>query len=989
VRVLSAADESGVVTALASDKTQIVDARAFQQYLGLDAQQQAVGHLEGAVCVPYDSVFDKERGAFLATDALAEELEMAGVDSVADVVVIGSSAMEAAAVATALVLAKHTQVQLSLVVLSDAFVAQLPTALASGIFQKGDLWFASDDGKFDLSPDAVEPTATPADDGDSASLEKLYAERLKQPKGETGDDGSKGDQEDAAKAEEAVWQNAAGDRYFDMPSHMAKASFVEASRDIYRVVSFVLAPFGFPTRLQERFSVSEIKTRCSALYQDVIEVCSDLVYHHRGLTEGAMAMSVHKWVEKKRDPECSQQVRAINDLLDVLYAPPVFIEVPDLSDDRVVEIAEEMLTRLTDVIKKRAPWALEADDEGESELLAPEKGDDTEDDTTAKTRASNGWQGNVYPSVVYALGFMPPPPPKKHQRLSTLQIKSFIQAAAEAVWDVIGKAPCSQIEYQALCDTVGDEAKRKRLDAIKQSAERALYVLKHSLMQSLEREADVVDTLVAVRNTVEDGNRALRSGRHGVALSYFTSALAMLPVFHAEVAPALVGRVKCHIQLGHLETARSETHVLLAIDPFSVGAYTCLGEIDEKLSQHEQAMQHFVTAFILDGSRSPDHATAIDRVARVVGRNVAKDIFKEMELHHELPTQWLVDSYFDSFEHDIDYAARVPFDIEKSLSVDATELDTARLLSRAVHWKRKKQYSQAQADVRAVLSRADEGLLEDDTLRAMALNLHASFLYVAGDVHAALDAIAESLQLTPQSVNGLVKKGGFLSEIGDMDQAAACFEQAAEVDPNDADVYLHMGQKDLLEGKYYEAVQSLRRAMSRSEALPVTHVSYGMALYKSGSVYQAMDVFEDAAKHFPDATEVHLFYGDVLADQGDYARAMQHFVRALALSPQCPLPFLNAGRVYVTTNDPLRAIAHFQQALAIDPRCSSAHLDIAQVLFAQGRTAEAFHHFDRAAHCCRFLPEVEEVCSAQEMARMQERVTDILGVDLRHIMRSK
>lgn len=821
---------------------------------------------------------------------------------------------------------------------------------------------ASDaEGAFDLSP-AVESSTEIHDSGDRGALLKEYDECLKRsPRG--------GEDEDEANDEPEPWTDQRGHRYFDMPKPIGKQDFVTASRDIYRVVSFVLAPFGFPANLREHFTVSEIKSRCSSLYQDVIEVCSDLVYLHHGLTEGAMAMSVHHWVEKKRDQECSRQVRAINELFETLYDPPVFIEVPDVSEPRIAQITEELLTRLKESIQKRVPWAMDA----ASDESSPD------DDGQASP-----WKEVVYPSVVYALGFLPPPG-KAKKKLSTLQIKAFIQTTAEVVWGIVQREGLSQVEFQALWDAVKNSDQRASLETVRDEAERSLYVVKLSLSQSLQREEHLVDNFAAVRRAAEDGDRAFRSGRYDVALSYYTHALEQLPVFHAEVAPLVLGRIKCHIKAEDWNRARGEAQMLLSIDPFSVGAYAALGDINEKESKSEVAMQDFVTAFILDGSRSPEHASAIDRVARNVGRRVAKDIFNEMVLKHELPTHWLVSSYFDSFEHDVDHAARVPFDIDKKRGVDAAELDPETLVYRAVQHKRKKEYRDAQRDLGIALVRGIKGEPE----LAMALNLHASFLYVAGDVHAAIDTITKALEVAPTSVNSLVKKGGFLSEIGAMEEAAECFDQAAEVDPNDADVYLHMGQKELLEGNYQEAVQCLRKAMSRSELLPVTHVSYGMALYKSGSVYQAMDVFEDAAKSFLNSTEVHLFYGEVLADQGDYAKAMSHFLRALQLSPQCPLPFLNAGRVYVTTNDPMRAIAHFEQALEIDPRCSSAHLDIAQVLFAQGRTAEAFAHFDAAATCCRFLPEVEEVCSAKEMAKMQERVTEILGVDLRHIMRSK
>ncbi|TMW68837.1 hypothetical protein Poli38472_006305 [Pythium oligandrum] len=964
-----ALDASEAAELIADGEIQIVDCRPQDDFYGMNDQSSVSGHLDNAISIPFVSVFQEDQSSFLTHEELVELLESAQVDFMKDLVVVGSCAVEAAAVATVAMLAGHKGASFSITTLTQSFVDGLPQSTRSGIFDAKEVLFVEEDGDFDLSPSAASPAKEDVET--SKDVVKEYDEFLKNPVKDKTDDE---DDDEPQAREEIVWVSEIGHRYFDMPHPVDKHLFVATSRDIYRVVSFVLAPFGFPSTLQERFTVSEVKARCSSLYQDVIEVCSDLVYHHRDLNEGAMAMSVHKWVEEKRDPLCSEQVRKINELVDTLYAPPRFVEVPDLSESRVMEITEELHTRLLEAARKRAAWAFDVAAENEED----------EDVEETKDTGFSGWGQSFYPSVVYTLGFLPQEPSSNHKKLSTLQIKTFIQVVAEAAWGVIESESLTQVEFQALCDTlVADN--REVIAKIKESAEKALYVVKHSLTQSMEREEDLEAQLLAVQRATDEGERAVRSGRHQVALATFANAFKHLPIFHKETAPLLVGRANTFIKIGELGRAREVVQVLLKLDPFSCGAYGCLGEIEEKQNQPDSAMQHYVTAFILDGSRSPERAADIDRVARLVGRNVARNIFKAMVLQHELPTQWLVESYFDSFEHDVDNALRIPIEVEKMANTDASELTGDQLVQRAFFLKRKKQYRASQADVRAALDRP----IEDESLRAVALNLHASFLYVAGDVHAAVEAIAESLELQPESVNGLVKKGGFLSEIGDMEEAAECFNQAAEIDPNDADVYLHMGQKDLLEGNYYQAVQTLRRSISRSEALPVTHVSYGMALYKSGSVFQAIDVFEDAAKAFPNSPEVHLFYGEVLADQGDYASAMKHFLRGFELSPLCPLPFLNAGRVYVSTNDPMRAIAHFQQALEIDPRCSSAHLDIAQVLFAQGRTTEAFEHFDTAAHCCRFLPEVEEVCAAQEMAKMQERVTDILGVDLRHLMRSK
>jgi tetratricopeptide (TPR) repeat protein len=916
--------------------------------------------------------------------------------------------------------------------------------------------------------------------------------------------------------EEIVWIKD-GHRFFDMPSPVSKDEFLEASRTIFRIVSFVLAPFGFPASLRKKRSLQEVKTQCGSLFQDVIEVCSDLIYQQMELNEGAMAMSVHKWVEEKRDHDCTEQVKAINEIWEVLYTPPAVVEVPDLSEDHVFELATKLEQEVHELVSQRTPWAFDAVDEEEDDESVDEEDDfdpqeqvideysDEEDDaevslnsdeddevekaaqeehvdeseeaaaaptskdeevdveeatiqevdasketekeeveepvqenddvsaegvnaeeaskvddtvgqdasaeeatataTDAEKTASEtppvqerseplnelpeSWK-HMYPSVIYALGFVPQDVDGNHKKLSTLQIKSFIQAVAEASWDVIKDETkeLSQIEFQALCDTLSGDKREQLIDRVAE-AEKSLYVLKHFLTRSLNTDDKLADQLAGVREAVLDGDIRRRSGRTQVALAAYSKAFEYIPLYHKDLENAVVGRARCFLELNQFGRAKTEALIALKLNPYSVGAYECLGSVEEKTEHPEVAMQHYVTSFILDGSRSPEHAESIDRTSRLVGRRVAKALFAGMEKVHELPSSWLVSSYFESFEHDADYAARVPFDIAKKEEVEVEDLDALTLLHRAIHYKRTQNFGDAQRDIWTLVAKdmEAEGLSPED--RALAMNLHASMLYVAGDVHTAVEVINRSLELQPTMVNSLVKKGGFLAEIGDTDEATSCFSEAMELDPNEADVHLHLGQMELLDGNYYKAAQCLRRCISRSDALPVTHVSYGMALYKSGSTYQAKDVFEEASKKFPESAEVHLFHGEVLADQGNYADAMRHFLTAWELSPQCPLPFLNAGRVYVGTNDPMRAIAHFKQALEVDPRCSSAHLDIAQVLFAQGRTAEAFEHFGVAASCCRFLPEVEEVCACQEMAKMQLKVTEILGVELRHIMRSK
>ncbi|CEG35653.1 Translocase of outer mitochondrial membrane complex, subunit TOM70/TOM72 [Plasmopara halstedii] len=1069
------------------DRTvQIVDCREPLQYLGLANDNEVSGHLNGAVNVPFANIFTASRNpedadtgdlptvgkeAFmLSVSELRDVFRADGIDPNRPIALVSSKPEEAAAVATALLLGgQQAEITFCTEPLTDRFVKLFPSSYTTDLYDKGQLLYKNEQGGFDLSSELHEVLVTDDDKKIRIKLEKAYNGYNSGKASMKREDMT----QNLVDKEEIVWVED-GRRYFDMPSPISKVEFLDVSRTIFRVVSFVLAPFGFPDSLHEKRSLQEVKTQCGSLFQDVLEVCSDLIYQEKGLNEGAMAMSVHKWVEENHDRDCTSCIKAINELWDVLYTPPSVLEVPDLTEDQIVALATNLEQKMLELVNKRAPWAFESvcdekeirDDEieldcddtlkiieenekrmkeqnemdtkennvdfdeegrshkarsvnedtvvaGKTDISAEVVSDKnitsrqhnisnvkadtkkttqtTNVETNSKNNANAGQKRNkgwdcMYLVVVYALGYIPRNLNARQKKLSSLQIKSFIQAVAEASWEVIKTEPSelSQIEFQALCETLHDKKQEQYSKTGK-----TLYVLEHFLNRSLKKDEILVDELAGVREAIFDGDISRRSGRYQIALAAYSKSFEFLPLYHKDLENAMIGRARCFIDMNELGRAKTEALIALKLNPYSVGAYECLGSVEDKSEHPEAAMQHYVSSFILDGSRSADLAESIDRTSRRVGRGVAKALFAKIEKVHEMPSAWLVESYFESFEHDADYTTHVSIDIAEKEEVVLSKLGARTLLHRAIYNKRRKMYGAAQRDIWTVVAKdmASEDLTTEE--RAVALNLYASLLYVAGDVHTAIEVINESLKLQQTLVNSLIKKGGFLAEIGEKDEAILCFSKAMELDPNEADVHLHFGQMKLLDGNFHEAVQCLRRCISRSDALPMTHVVYGMALYKSGSTHQAKDVFDEASKKFPGSAEVHLFYGEVLADQGNYANAMRHFLTAWKLSPQCPLPFLNAGRVYVSTNDPLRAIVHFKQALKVDPRCSSAHLDIAQILFAQGRTDEAFEHFEMAASCCRFLPEVEEVCACQEMAKMQLKVTEILGVELRHIMRSK
>lgn len=771
------------------------------------------------------------------------------------------------------------------------------------------------------------------------------------------------------------WNSSTKRLFFEMPSALSRNQFLQITNNILCYASFALAPFGLPDLIRKRYTCAEFLSQTQVLVQDILEVCSDVAYEEFGVDETSMALSLHKWTEEVRDPECIEQIKAIGRLAQTLFELPRVVEIPlHLTSQDTSSFLEKLYKELKSRIHVACPWALHLpfDRDGPNACLGAEHTSKDEEDE---------WKC-MYAGVAHSLLYIPQKKNQSLQKLSSLQQRTLIQVVAESAQSIFKTGyAVSMVQVQALIEATqgNDEQGTIRTGESKYS----FYAVIHTLSSSLEAEEVDFRLRENTSHFVEQGDMLYHSKNYDEAILRYSEALLELPLFHSMSCKAIVGKAKCFFKKGDTSIAEELCRVSLQLDQFDNGAYDCLAGICEESNDYSNALQNYVLSFVVQGSRSLEAADSIDRVAKLIGRHTARTYFDEMQKDSRLPASWLVASYFEAFVHDIDYGIALHIEVSKHLDIESNALSTEMLYHRAIFNKRNQHYDKAYSDVQAIITRE----MADD-MKASVLNLHSSFLYIVGDVNAAIDTIEQSLEINV-CVNSLIKKAAFMSELGDFEEAYRLCDEALLLDPTSPDACLHKGQTALLQGDYLKAVEWLRRAMARSLAIPIVYVIYATALYRSGSAPQANDTFHEACALFSTSVEVHLFYGEVLADQGNYAQAMQHFVQAHNILPDCPLPFLNAGRVYVATNNPLRAVEHFNQALIVDARCSSAHLDIAQVLFAQGKTAQAFHHFDVAVECCRFLPEIEEVYSSRAVASAQLKATDILGVDLRHMMRQK
>ena len=257
----------------------------------------------------------------------------------------------------------------------------------------------------------------------------------------------------------------------------------------------------------------------------------------------------------------------------------------------------------------------------------------------------------------------------------------------------------------------------------------------------------------------------------------------------------------------------------------------------------------------------------------------------------------------------------------------------------------------------------EQGLSTDD-LKANALNMRATFMFVIGNAAKALEDLDESTRLKPDYVQSWVKKASVHMELSQREEAFKDFDRAIEADPSDPDIYYHRGQVHFILQEFDEALKDYTKSTELDDSFIFSQVQYAVAQYKLGKLPQSKRSFDRILSKFKESSEAYNYCGELQLDQQEYEAALEKFDKAIAIesakkNSSNVLPMINKALLLFQWRSDLRGAEELcRQALDIDPDCDVAVATLAQLSLQQGRIPEAIDYFERSAQIARTEPEL-------------------------------
>jgi tetratricopeptide (TPR) repeat protein len=168
-------------------------------------------------------------------------------------------------------------------------------------------------------------------------------------------------------------------------------------------------------------------------------------------------------------------------------------------------------------------------------------------------------------------------------------------------------------------------------------------------------------------------------------------------------------------------------------------------------------------------------------------------------------------------------------------------------------------------------------------------------------------------------------QGNAYYDQGQFEEAVAEFEEALQLDPDDAETHYNLGLAYKALGKVDEAIGEYQEAIRLDPDLAEAHNGLGNAYSDQGRLDAAIAEYEEAIRLDPDLSDAHFNLGHALMDQGEYEKALTAYQEAIRLEPDDPETRHNVGVAYAKMGLIDEAIAAWEEAIEVNPDFVETH----------------------------------------------------------------
>ncbi|XP_067849240.1 mitochondrial import receptor subunit TOM70 [Heptranchias perlo] len=504
-----------------------------------------------------------------------------------------------------------------------------------------------------------------------------------------------------------------------------------------------------------------------------------------------------------------------------------------------------------------------------------------------------------------------------------------------------------------------------------------------------ESETDNMSLIDRAQAAKNKGNKYFKAGKFEQAIQCYTEAISLCPLDQKQdLSTFYQNRAAAFEQLQKWKEVAQDCTKAVGLNPKYIKALYRRAKAYERLDNKKECLEDVTAVCILEGFQNQQSMLLADKVLKLLGKEKAKEKYKNRE--PLMPSPQFIKSYFNSFTDDIISQPLLKGekpDEDKDKEGEAADI---RGTGRSGYQKAKQYMEEENYD--KIISECTKEIETEGKYVAEALLLRATFYLLIGNATAAQPDLDMVVGMDDANVklraNALIKRGSMYMQQQQSQLSTQDFNMAADIDPQNADVYHHRGQLKILLDHVEEAVDDFDECIRLRPDSALAQAQKCFALYRqayTGSnplqIQVAIKGFEDVIKDFPKCAEGYALYAQALTDQQHFSKADEMYDKCIELEPDNATTYVHKGLLQLQWKQDLdKGLELISKAIEIDNKCDFAYETMGTIEVQRGNLAKAIDMFNKAINLAKSEMEMAHLYSLCDAAYAQTEVAKKYGL---------
>lgn len=154
------------------------------------------------------------------------------------------------------------------------------------------------------------------------------------------------------------------------------------------------------------------------------------------------------------------------------------------------------------------------------------------------------------------------------------------------------------------------------------------------------------------------------------------------------------------------------------------------------------------------------------------------------------------------------------------------------------------------------------------------------------DVLEAIDLFEEALELDPDEADAHEGLASACTMAQEYRGAIEHFKRVTQLKPRDARAYVNLGAIYNMQENYKDAAEFLRKGIQRDSKNADAYYNLGIAQKNLNQLSMAVSAYREAVRLNPEMIDAHVNLANVYLDQKNNRKAIEHYNAALAVDPK-------------------------------------------------------------------------------------------------------